>query len=740
MTMSDSTASARAVHTLIEAVRAAGQATPAAVRALESFRDAGIDVDEAGSTLAAALSDGMDAATDASSADGALAPLVTTGAIAMFAPRICEAALRTRDTLDRILSLRGDALAAASHVTAIAASSPSLRTWLKSTRAVEQLLGRTASDEITIENASATLLRIKVAIRSSDTPGTPLELSPEESEKIARGLATSIAEAPTQDANAPNIFSFNARDAGRADALEGLYYLAALDGVKELLSADAAFLAAAVAILNANTPRKSLFPARDGAAPTTSLYDDDALDREEHPQASLEFLVVSIIALVAAYPPQKSGESQQIAALRRTALRRGEDTLDAANSAARCRRLVEARVSSAVAAVVARTRLADAVELRRQLGSILCSLVTEQDKAQRGQLLADGVAGALLQLATHAYAGITENNESPLDWFPLQAIARLTISSDPALMYGSGTARGVPYCAALLLARSTSTLDRFEGTMALTNLASTGPAMARAVATASFRGPDSDSELRNVGSAVPALFLQYDVPLLRRALVELLCNLVQDDGMFAEWSGEAAVDEDDRKRAAGEPLPRLPDKEDKTIRLHDPRGRLQLIASLCYVDAEADRVNVEEARAAAGALAMLSASGAACEHILALPSRTHEVIAQLVWREVPQDKMSKDDALQLALRGLTIVSSLVQYVQWLDTHKEGRSGVRRRVRDPAGALQRSGLLQAAAKRAVDGAQALMAQMGATATGAEGLAAQVTSLAVDVMRDAASLMR
>ena len=735
--MPESASSADSVRALIHEVQLAGQATPAIMRVLEHFRSADIDVAEAGDTLAAALSDGADSAADASNAADALAPLVATGALALFAPRVVDVALRMHDALERILATQGDVLAAACHVTAIAASSPSLRTWLKGTHAVERLLERSTDEKITIKNASATLLRVKLAIRSSDSPGPPLDLSPEAAEMIASGLASSIAMAPAQDANAPSIFSFEAKVAGRADALEGLYYLAAIDGVKELLSRDEAFLAAAVSILDSNTPRRSLFPAREGGKQAVSLYNDDALEREEHPQASLEFLVVSTLALVAAYPPQKSGEFQQIAALRRTALRRGDDTLNAADSAVRCRRLIEARVPAAVAAVVARTRLSDAVELRRQLGSILCSLVTEQDKTQRGRLLADGVAGALLQLAIPAYAVITENNESPLEWLPLQAIARLSVSSDPALMYGSGTARGVPYCAALLLANSTSTLDRFEGTLALTNLASTGPAMAHTVATATFGGPDSDAELRNVGSAIPALFLQYDTPMLRRALIELLCNLVQDDGVFSEWSGEAAVDQDDKKRAIGEALPALPDKEDTTIRLHDPRGRLQLLTSLCYVDAAAESVNVEEARAAAGALAMLSASGAACEHILALPSRFHNIIAQLVWRDMSEDKLSTDDALQLALRGLTIVSSLVQYVQWLDGKSEARSGVRRRVRDPPGALKRSGLLQATAQRAVASAQAMVAQMGSSSGG---LAAQVTSLAVDVMRDAAPLVK
>ncbi|WFD35229.1 SWI5-dependent HO expression protein 4 [Malassezia cuniculi] len=731
------------VRALLDEVRIAGQATPIAMKALELLRAGDVDVEEAAETLAAAICDGADAdadgATDEPYSHAIIVPLITTGALALFTPRIVDAALRIDNTLERIFSAQGDAFAAACHVTAAAASSPSLRTLIAGTQAVQRRLEFAVEEEsVTKDNASAALLRIKLAIRSSDAPGTPLDLPDADVEKLARGLAAYIGNSGARDANAPSIFSFDAEAAARADALESLYYLAATDKVKETLSRDEAFLGVAVDMLAANAPRKTLFPARDGGeGSSTSLYSDNALDKEAHSPASLEYLIVSIFALISSYPPPKHSESHQIEALRRTALRRGDDAPDAADAAARCRRLVAAGVAAAIAAVVSRTRLSDATELRRQLGSVLCSLVTEQDRAQRGKLLADGAAGALLHLAAPAYGVITDRNDNPVEWQPLRAIARLSISSDPSLMYGGGIARGVPYCAALLLAKSTSLLDRFEGALALTNLASASPAMAHTVAIASFRGPDADTELKNVGSAIPALFMQYDTPLLRRALIELLCNLVQDDDVFAEWSGEAAVDADDKKRAAGESLPALPDKDDATIRLHDPRGRLQLLASLCQVDAEADRINVEEARAAAGALAMLSASGAACEHILALPSRLHGVIAQLVLRSVSDDKLSKDDEMQFALRGLAIVSSLVQYVRWLESNKDSRSRVRRRVRDPTGALQRSGLLQVAAQRAISGAQAMMAGLGTESTGLE---AQVTSLAVDVMRDAQQLMK
>lgn len=734
-------AGADAVHVLIDQVKTVGQATPRAVNAMETIRGTEGDTDctEAASALSTALADATDQlgekAEDTDKA-AALAPIVATGALALFAPQIVDTALRQHDTLERLLATEGDALAAVCHVTAVAASSPSLRTWLASTRAAQRLLERSPTSEVTADNASTALLRIKLAIRKSDVPGSALDLDVSLQEQLAQGLAAFISGGPVQDANAPSIFTFDAKSAARADALEGLYYLAASDRVKELLSNNTGLLEAAVQILNSNTQQKRLFPARtEGTDHGTSLYSDDALEEKRPAQVSLEFLVVSIIAQIATYPRENTSESQQIEALRQTALRRGTEIPDKKDAAARCRRLLAAHIPAALTDVAVRTRLGESPELRRQLGLVFYSLVSALNPAERGQLLADGITGALLQIIAPAYASLLAGNGTEDDWAPLQGLARLTITSNPTLMYGNDPSSGVPYIAALFLEPSRSAQERFESAMALTNIASVSPEAAHSVAVASFKGVGAASELGTVSGAITSLIMQYDIPIFRCALIELLCNLVQDEGVFYEWSGEAEADSSDRKRAAGEQLDPLPDKDDATIRLHDPRGRLQLLASMCEVDETADMLNVKEARAASGALAMLSAGGAACEHILALPPRCHAIIAQLVWRRVDNDRLDADTAAQLSLRGLSIVSSLVQYIRWLETNKEHRAHVRRRVRDPVAKLRRTGLLQAAAQCAVAGVRAMVARMGNNA----GANAEVTSLAVDVMRDAKPLM-
>ena len=398
-----------------------------------------------------------------------------------------------------------------------------------------------------------------------------------------------------------------------------------------------------------------------------------------------------------AYPPVLSAQDRQIDALRRSALKRANPPqehghsadaqehsnaghLAPAATAKRVRLLVEAGLlPSLVALAMAPSTASDShlVPLRRQLQLLFLSLVTEQDAKFRGRLLQQGISRALLSLSQQVYAraALSPTTVEADDLLSFQALAKLSISTNPALMYGlDGTsARAATYLAVLFLAPSSSLLQVFEAALALTNLASMSPAMATLVAHTSY----VPSEHKDVANAIVPMFLQFDSVMLRRALMELLCNLVQDESVYAYWSGEGDLDtsrETDIKRDGDEQNGDLVDERSPTspatigvaesvrsptLRLHTAHGRLQFLLTLLMVPTDAHETAL--VKAVAGLVAMLGASPVTCEQLVQMPHSKLRNVADLL----ESTELSPMDTHELAIRALTIVSCMADYAQWL---------------------------------------------------------------------------
>lgn len=579
--------------------------------------------------------------------------------------------------IDALVRHADDAPCAFAHMLAEAASHAPLRAALGARADVHAWLGARGSGsrlrEVRTDTAQtaacADLARIKLAIAPDAHAQNPLRLGDAECAALFGALRTYTVE-HARDAGTLVPLRIDAAAAARADALEGLYYLVSLPALRDALCDDAALVAALVAALGA-PERRTVFPARRGAQ-VPSVYGGGGGHA-----SSLAYVVVSILATAAAYPALQSAEDRRIDALRRSALQQGDADARLAPPAVarRVRALMAAGVAPAAVAVASHG------ELRRPLGTLLHAFVTEQDAAQRGRLVQQGIVRALLHLAQPAYAALVAA-EARDELVPIHALARLSVTTDPTLMYSlDGTAaRAVAYLAALLLAPEAAPLQAFEAALALTNLASMSLPMASAVAHARF----ARSEHADVAAALMPMFLQFDSVMMRRALIELLCNVVQDERVLEEWSGEAELSAD------GTDTP-----EDGAIRLHTARGRLRLLLLLSVPPSD-DTHEVALALAASGTLATLAGSAATCAHLVRVPPATLRHVGTLVvGAEDAGPALRADTRDALALRGLAIVASLVQYIAWLEQPGAPEAAAARR------AVADAGLVDAVRRRRHD---------------------------------------
>lgn len=630
--------------------------------------------------------------------------LVVLHILSLLKAPVVQRVLALDGLLEQFLSQaqKGDAACAMGHMLAGAASHAPLRAILAKDPAVEAWVAAHSSQAKITEvdadesaTASADLVRIKLAIQTEEGKG-PLGLDGDACTALYTSLRGSLVDGPA--APDAGLLDFDARAAACTDALEGLYYLVKLPALRDRVADDKALLAVFVRLLQSK--------ARKEAVSTSSL----------------PYLVASILATVAAYAPPRTEEQRRVEALRRSAVRTAEQDIAPQDAARRCRALVSVGLAAPLVAVALRSSTSED-ELRRTLSSLFLALVTEQDGQLRGKLLQQGVARALLVLSRDAYAALAKPDAPAAVLAPLQALAKLTITTDPSLMYrmDGSAAQGVQYLAALYFAPQGSLLQLFEATMALTNLASLSPEMAGVVGRAP---PPHANEHKDIASSLVSQFLMHDEDMVRRALVELLCNLVQDEQVFAFWSGEA--EEPSKELVEGDEgsEPQPAGSSDVALRLHTAQGRLRLLVSLCRLDdSPPEPTTLALALAAAGALATLSSSPATCQRLLALPPSADETLASLV---LPECTVSLLDAHQLALRGLVIAASLAQYAAYRKKHNDSATSAE---------VKKSALLGACrdyvaenARFARDSSEPRLASMRQ----------QALTIAVDVLQDAQKL--
>ncbi|KAG9092103.1 hypothetical protein FRC06_000236 [Ceratobasidium sp. 370] len=280
------------------------------------------------------------------------------------------------------------------------------------------------------------------------------------------------------------------------------------------------------------------------------------------------------------------------------------------------------------------------IGVRRAAGSAYLGLVTEQ--ANRGRIIQGGGVKALLHISQRAtYDRPPSSNPpsssgssaelAPIDLLSLQALAKLTITHPPNLLFGPTPRTAVGPLSNLLAHKDATTLQQFEALMALTNIASV----------------DADGVIKGTSARLVEELMLAEHKMVRRAAVELLCNLIGSEEMWARYTGEEAT-------ATEKPLP-----TSKAV-----QSRLHVLMALSDVD------DLPTRRAASGALAMLTSSDSAVNSLLSLergPSRLTKVVRELVQ---PSDDAEEDSGegeeeqpqehdASLTLRGVTIARNML---------------------------------------------------------------------------------
>jgi hypothetical protein len=401
------------------------------------------------------------------------------------------------------------------------------------------------------------------------------------------------------------------------DAVEGLAYMSVETTIKESLSKDSAFLKKLFSLVP-STPRKTFT-----SSAMSDTFPTDALKTT----AALQYGIAVIISNLSAYRPQLTDEEAQVEKLRRmtkpgaSAGGKLQDVVkeelkgeDDESVKKRGLRMIEAGVLQTLVNI----SRSDSQGVRHAVGKAFLSLVEE--KGNRGKLLQAGGAKALLSIIRSSLLALQQSSEPPsssshaaaaphlhaLDLLPIQALAKLAITSSPAQVFGPSPTASYdalrPFSLLLLHPQSTL-LQKFEALMALTNLSSVSPESATRI-----------SNLDGLLGKVEGLLLD-DNEMIRRASMELLCNLIASDEIFERYSGEGE----------GDNIP-----SNGVI-----RSRLHIILALADVDDVSTRV------AASGALAMLTNSPKAVAALFGLekgPSRVFSVIISLIVPSSEEDE------------------------------------------------------------------------------------------------------
>ncbi|KAG8921943.1 hypothetical protein FRC01_014707 [Tulasnella sp. 417] len=390
------------------------------------------------------------------------------------------------------------------------------------------------------------------------------------------------------------------------DAVEGLAYSSMDANVKESLSTDTPFLTRLFSLVP--PPKKH----QTGAKPTVNIT-SEALPPEEKASVALLYGICVIALNLVAFRPKLSEEEKQVDRLKRMTKegartggkladpdgKQAEEPLESDDAVKRrCKRVLKAGV---LPALVSMSYRKESEGIRRALGRILLSLV--EDKENRGKIVQGGGVKALQRIIEAAFTNLKQTRTAPPPKKPpskfdstvaegsssaksldpqdlpaIQALAKLSITASPLLLFGpdaSSSLDAVNPLSHLLLNPSSTLLQKFESLMALTNLASLGPLIASRVATQKEPG------LGTVLNKTETLLLD-DNTMVRRAATELICNLVASEHVWERYTGEKA---DGTKGEEG----------DKVL-----VNRLRLLLAMADVE------DVPTRLAASGALAMLS--------------------------------------------------------------------------------------------------------------------------------------
>lgn len=415
-------------------------------------------------------------------------------------------------------------------------------------------------------------------------------------------------------------------------ALEGLAYTSSQPALREALGKDDQFLGSLFGIA------KSLsLPHRTSSTKLSASYGTDFSSSPSGPQSNqaAAYGIATIMFNLFARRTVLTEEQRQVEALKKMAnagatggknktMGQAAKESNNAEDESMSEEAVHARGqrgirNGAVEAISALAKV-DSLRVKQVLGSVLLALVHEREDRleivkQGGYKTLKGIIASLLD-STSAASG------TPLDkeCLPaLQALAKLVITTPPPQLFGTDSPTGamdtVRPIALLLLHPDSSMLQRFEAMMALTNLASVDPSVAQRIYTfqASKSAAKSAAGGRGEANQVNDQIVQAvenqmleDHKLVRRAAVELVCNLLISDESFARYSGDYIP--------GSNPSVTTPEQARKAS-----TPRLHILLALTDVRDLPTRL------AASGALAMLTQSDTACNILLGLGGDSKKV-------------------------------------------------------------------------------------------------------------------
>jgi len=440
--------------------------------------------------------------------------------------------------------------------------------------------------------ASVALIKLSKGATSDSPEDKTLEVGSSETNNLAKGLTEIIASGQ----------GFTC-----VEAVEGLAYLTVEPALKESLASNPPFLKQLFALM----------PTKKSATTNPAII----------------YGVTVVICNLSSFRPPLTEEEKQVEKLKRMtkqgkAFPADEDKASLLDNdehvKARIRSLISCGVLPVFPAAITAT---DSKGVRLNVGKSLLCIVEE--KENRGAVLQAGGAKVLQTIIkqspfweSHSAKETRDVDASEL--LPIQALAKLSITSSPIQVFGPNI--GAIYDAirplsVLLQHPSSNLLQRFEAMMALTNLAS--------------HSPDVAARITKVGGVVDKaeLLLLDDHNLVRRASVELICNLIvgSDEAFDRYTSG-------DRSSAS----------------------KIHIFLALSDVDDLPTRL------AASGALATLSAAPGACKTLIDLQFESHRfftVLKQLIDPFPPPDTQSPEMNMGLVVRGVVCVANVFKSIK-----------------------------------------------------------------------------
>ncbi|WVR03716.1 hypothetical protein IAU60_000711 [Kwoniella sp. DSM 27419] len=406
----------------------------------------------------------------------------------------------------------------------------------------------------------------------------------------------------------------NADSPAVPSAMEGLAVLSLRPRNRHILAESPSFLKRLVSL----APVQNIKP---GSLPVTPRGSMDVLPSTlHHTDIGLCYGLTTVLVNLTSPKPVLSAEDQQLAKLRAMAISGNKDKLKAEESdelegEAAVQQRTKAVIRAGAVAALTSLAKADSRLVKEGLGRLCRNLV--EDQADRLIFVRDGgfkvLSNVVRDLLTAAVTKPKPSDEgssaatSQVDILPaFQALAKMTITTPPHLLFPpphtTTALNALTPLYHLLTHPSSTTLQRFESLMALTNIASIEPSIASRIVLAEvaplalasgWQGSGREDKI-HVMVRIEELMLD-DNDLVRRAACQLVCNLISSDAGYEYFSGETSSQSETTKPAKG----------DARV-----RSRLHILLIMCGVDDLPTRL------AAGGGLAVITESPNACAAVL----------------------------------------------------------------------------------------------------------------------------